>query len=56
MTDATAYWTLGGLSAAAITAAALAVGAHHELVYQWRRRRRARSIFVDLTYRGDPWR
>lgn len=52
----TVYIAAGGVSVALIATAFLAVGAHHELVYQWRKRRRVRSVFVDLTYRGDPWR
>lgn len=57
MTDLPAvYWITGGVSVAVIVGSFAAVGAHHELIYQWRKRRRARSIFVDLTYRGDPWR
>lgn len=49
-------WAAAGISTAVIAAAFVLVGGHHELIYQWRRRRRVRSIFVDLTHRGDPWR
>lgn len=41
------FWAAGGVSVGLIAAAFLLAGGHHEMVYRWRRRRRARSIFVE---------